>query len=64
MTRQIAIQIEALSGSSDVAVYLQGEHLCMVMRGIKTPGLMQTSVMNGAFRHDANLRAEFLSLVK
>ncbi|HHL42390.1 MAG TPA: GTP cyclohydrolase I FolE, partial [Hellea balneolensis] len=47
----------------DVAVYAKGEHLCMTMRGIKTPHRMISSALNGQF-HKAEQRMEFLRLVQ
>ena len=41
----------------------RGEHLCMSMRGIKTPATMTTSVLRGIFRHSSDDRMEFLTLV-
>jgi GTP cyclohydrolase I len=34
----------------------------MAMRGIRSEGLMTSSVMTGRFREDHNTRAEFLRL--
>jgi GTP cyclohydrolase I len=48
--------------SDDVAVIARGEHLCMTMRGVRTPALMTSSAMRGVFRTDATARAEFLTL--
>lgn len=62
--QQIADEICELTGSPDVAVILKGEHLCMSARGIRTPGVMTSSVMRGAFRHEAETRMEFLQLIK
>lgn len=58
----IADEVQHISGTDDVAVMASGLHLCMAMRGIRTPGTMTTSVMRGAFRSDASVRHEFLSL--
>lgn len=63
LVHQIADQISALTGSNDVAVVGRGEHLCMSMRGIKTTGLMTSSVMRGVFFDKDTARQEFLSLV-
>jgi GTP cyclohydrolase IA len=64
MVHQIADEIEAIVGdSTGVAVIARGVHLCMVMRGVRTPGSMVTSVMRGRFMDSAELRQEFLSLV-
>lgn len=48
----------------DVAVLGQGVHLCMMMRGIRTPALMTTSSLQGRFRSEQDLRAEFLDLAR
>ena len=52
-----------LGADSDVAVVAQGRHLCMEMRGVRTAGVMTTSVMRGAFKNNPELRQEFLDLV-
>jgi GTP cyclohydrolase I len=63
LAHQIADEIERLTSSSDVAVFASGQHLCMVMRGIKTEGLLKTSVTRGVFHNDPNVRMEFLRLI-
>ena len=60
---QIADEITRITSSEDVAVVLKGEHLCMVSRGIRTPGLMTSSVMRGVFRAESEARLEFLRLI-
>jgi GTP cyclohydrolase I len=48
-----------------VAVVIQAEHLCMVMRGIKKPGTtVITSSVRGNFRSKVATRSEFLSLIQ
>ena len=59
---QIASDVQAVAGTEDVAVLARGEHLCMVMRGIRMGGLMTTSVMRGSFLQEATTRAEFLRI--
>jgi GTP cyclohydrolase I len=56
---------EHLADPVGVAVVLKAEHLCMAMRGVRTPGTVTTtSVMRGAFAdHHKQARAEFLSLI-
>lgn len=61
---QIADEIIRIVGTENVAVLLAGEHLCMSTRGIRTPGLMISSVMRGAFDMDVSMREEFLRLAK
>jgi len=63
LVHDIANQIEKITGASGVAVLGRGEHTCMQMRGIKTEGMMSTSVMLGTFRDQPEARHEFLSLV-
>jgi GTP cyclohydrolase IA len=63
LVHQIADEVQSLSDSEDVAVLASGEHLCMTMRGIKTPAKMKSSVMRGAFYWNQSARAEFLQLI-
>ena len=59
---EIADHIEQVAGTKDVAVYAEGEHSCMSMRGIRTPATMSTSVMRGKFFDLTDTRQEFLSI--
>ena len=64
MTGQIADTIFEVLKPDGVAVVIQAEHLCMMMRGIKKPGAsVVTSAMRGTFRSKAVTRSEFLSLI-
>jgi GTP cyclohydrolase I len=63
MVQDIANELERVCGTTDIAVVADGEHSCMVMRGIRTSGSMRTSVMRGMFRSQPEARAEFLSLI-
>lgn len=62
--QQIADEISRITGTENVAVVLKGEHLCMTARGIRTPGLMTSSIMRGVFRAQSETRMEFLRLVE
>ena len=65
MTGEIADAIMDGLDPSGVAVVVQAEHMCMIMRGIKKPGSnIVTSAIRGAFRTHAETRAEFFSLVQ
>lgn len=58
----IADELEATTGSTNVAVLGKGEHLCMTMRGVRTPAHMHSSVLRGKFKTNATARAELFSL--
>lgn len=60
MCADIADDIEKLTQSPDVAVIGRGAHLCMAMRGVRTPATMTTSVWRGVFR-ESTLRGEALA---
>jgi len=53
LVHDVANELSGVLEHDDVAVLGTGEHLCMTMRGIKTPGLFHTSVLRGAFRDPA-----------
>ncbi len=64
MTTQIADTIVEGLKPEGVAVVIQAEHLCMIMRGIEKPGSnIVTSAIRGLFRRKAASRAEFFSLI-
>ncbi|MFC1980675.1 GTP cyclohydrolase I FolE [Chloroflexota bacterium] len=65
MTTEIADAIDDALKPHGVAIVIQAEHLCMIMRGIKKPGSnVITSAIRGAFRRRAASRAEFFSLIQ
>ena len=65
MTQQIADAIFEALRPDGVAVVIQAEHLCMIMRGVKKPGTtVITSAVNGSFRSKVATRSEFLSLIR
>ena len=65
MTTQIADAIVGGLKPDGVAVVIQAEHLCMIMRGIKKPGSnVITSAIRGLFQRKAASRAEFFSLIQ
>ncbi len=64
LTQQIAETITRAAAPKGVAVVIEAQHLCMMMRGVeKQTTKMLTSAMLGRFRNDPRSRAEFLSLV-
>ena len=65
MTTEIADVIMDAIKPDGVAVVIQAEHLCMIMRGIKKPGSnVITSALRGIFKRKAASRAEFFSLIQ
>ncbi len=62
LVSDIANHVKEILATDDVAVMASGEHLCMTMRGIKTPHRMISSALSGQF-HQSEQRAEFLRLV-
>jgi len=65
MTTQIADTIVDGIKPDGVAVIIQAEHLCMIMRGIKKPGsAIVTSALRGTFRSRVETRTEFFSLLQ
>ncbi len=48
-----------------LALVMEADHFCMRWRGVKdSDSTMTSSVMRGSFLKDANLRAEFLALLR
>ena len=65
MTTQIADAIVEGINPDGVAVVVQAEHLCMIMRGIKKPGsAIVTSALRGIFRTKPETRTEFFTLLQ
>jgi GTP cyclohydrolase I len=65
LTTQIADTIKEKIQPRGVAVVIEAQHLCMIMRGVeKQNSVAVTSAMLGAFKDNQNTRNEFLNLVK
>lgn len=62
LVSDIATELKKALGTEDIAVMAKGEHLCMTMRGIRTPHRMISSALSGKF-HQPDQRAEFFRLV-
>ncbi len=61
----LADEIERRVRPDGLAVVMQADHFCVHWRGVKDDrSTMTNSVMRGAFLKDANLRREFLGLMK
>ena len=65
LTREIAESLETALDPRGVAVVIEGQHLCMMARGVeKQAPKMTTNVMRGTFREDSSTRAEFLRCIQ
>ena len=64
LTRQIAETVKEVLDPIGVAVIMEGQHMCMQMRGVeKQNSLATTSSMLGKFRESDRTRSEFLSII-
>lgn len=65
LTKEIAECILKVTGARGVAVVIEAQHFCMMMRGVeKQNSSMITSMMLGLFRKNDRTRAEFLNLIR
>lgn len=65
MTSEIAQTLQHHLDPRGVAVILEADHLCTMMRGVEKPGNRTiTSSMTGIFRSDPRTRAEFMGLIR
>ena len=65
LTTQIAHAIGKSVSAQGVAVVIEANHLCVMMRGVeKQHAQMKTSCMLGVFRNSSSTRGEFLRLLK
>ncbi|MCA9973902.1 MAG: GTP cyclohydrolase I FolE [Anaerolineales bacterium] len=65
MTRQIAEMLAEILQPRGVAVMVEGQHMCSMMRGVKKEHpVMMTTTMLGAFKEDRDLRDDFMRLVR
>lgn len=65
LTTQIAEALKKHLNPKGVAVVMEAQHLCTMMRGVQKQNTrMVTSAMLGTFRTDSKTRMEFLSLLR
>lgn len=61
----IAEIVSKATGSSDVAVYIEGNHSCMTARGIKKPSAKTvTTTFQGRFESELELQNKLLLMIK
>jgi GTP cyclohydrolase I len=64
LTHQIAEALQHVLEPNGVAVVVEAQHLCTMMRGVeKQNSVMQTSAMLGGFERRESTRMEFLNLI-
>jgi GTP cyclohydrolase I len=60
--QQVADALEAMLAPHGVAVFLEAQHMCVEMRGVReSPARTRTLVWRGHYADDPALRAEFLA---
>ena len=65
LTTEIAQCIADITEARGVAVVMEAQHMCMMMRGVeKQSSVMTTSVMLGEMRDNPDSRMEFLNLIR
>ena len=65
LTQQIASELAKALAPRGVAVVIEAQHLCMMMRGVqKQNSYATTSAMLGEFESSAKTRSEFLQLLR
>lgn len=63
MTHQIAESLAELLQAHGVAVYMEADHLCTQMRGVReNNATTRTTAYRGAYEQDAGLRGEFFAV--
>ena len=63
LAQSIADAIESLTQAHGVAVYLEADHMCVRIRGVREHGsLTRTTAYRGGYERDPSLRVEFREL--
>lgn len=64
LTTEIADAIMEYLDVEGVMVVIEGEHICMTMRGVKKPGTKTlTTTYRGVFKENSDLRREVMTLI-
>ena len=65
MTEQIADALDKYLEPHGVIVVVEGQHLCMMMRGVqKLNSTTKTSAVRGSFKEQPEMRDEFFNILK
>ena len=65
LSSEVADAIMKYLDAEGVMVVVEGEHMCMTMRGVKKPGTKTvTTSYRGIFKEDATLRKEVMMLLQ
>ena len=65
LTSEIADALMEYLDAKGVMVVIEGEHMCMNMRGVKKPGTKTiTTTYRGLFKENMELKKEVISLIK
>ena len=65
LANEITREIQKATDAEHLGVYIQATHGCCENRGIMaTSSLTQTTVLKGAFKHDAGTKKEFFDNIK
>lgn len=65
MTNQIADALSQHLDAKGVAVIVEGEHMCMKLRGVaKNGATMQTMALRGVYQQDREMRKEIIQLLR
>lgn len=65
LTSEVADAIMEYLDAQGVMVFIEAEHMCMTMRGVKKPGTKTiTTTYRGVFQENSELRQEVLTLIK
>lgn len=65
LSSEVADAIMKYLDAEGVMVVVEGEHMCMTMRGVKKPGTKTVTISyRGIFKEDATLRKEVMMLLQ
>ena len=65
LPKAIADELDRLLHPIGVGVVLEAEHLCMAMRGVRSPGTVTiTSSLRGCLKEKPEARAEFFAICR